>query len=163
MFERIVLATDGSENASQALDDAIKLARALGSGLTILTVLPTPRPPLAGAFATPFAPPSAFPYTPEEAEFFRRILADALGRAEKGGVKKLESAILEGDIVDQILGYIKSHPTDLLVVGSRGLSKTGRLLLGSVSDGLVHYANCPVLVHKVVQPAVSSKRRSNPP
>ncbi|MCI4322230.1 MAG: universal stress protein [Thermoplasmata archaeon] len=74
---------------------------------------------------------------------------------EKGttkGVSKFEVVYLEGDVEDVLLAYLEQHPQDLAVVGSRGLSRGRRLLLGSVSAGLVNAAPCPVLVVRAPHP-----------
>jgi len=58
------------------------------------------------------------------------------------------SALLRGDAATEIIEYVKTHHIDLIVAGSRGLSQMKRLLLGSLSRKLVHYAGCSVLIVK---------------
>ena len=81
-------------------------------------------------------------------------LAKLEARAERHGVTKVTSECRQGIVVDQILRYLAQHPSDLLIVGARGLSASRRVVLGSVSDALVHDAACPVLVVReyVVKP-----------
>ncbi|MCI4361140.1 MAG: universal stress protein, partial [Thermoplasmata archaeon] len=62
------------------------------------------------------------------------------------GLSSVTGVCLEGVIVDEIIGHLEQSPADLLVIGSRGLSTAKRLLLGSVSDAIVHHATCPVLI-----------------
>lgn len=57
-------------------------------------------------------------------------------------------ALLQGDAATEIIEYVKSHDTDLIVAGSRGLSSFRGWLLGSVSRKLVHYSGCSVLIVK---------------
>ena len=65
------------------------------------------------------------------------------------GVRDVRFTVLSGLVVEALLDHVQAHPPELLIMGSRGQSTTRRLLLGSVSDALVHYANCPVLVAKL--------------
>jgi len=58
------------------------------------------------------------------------------------------TALLQGDAATEIIEYVKSHDTDLIVAGSRGLSSFRGWLLGSVSRKLVHYSGCSVLIVK---------------
>ncbi len=67
-------------------------------------------------------------------------------RATKAGVASVTGVTYEGVVADEILSHLERHPTDLLVVGSRGLSMAKRILLGSVSTAVVTHAPCPVLV-----------------
>jgi nucleotide-binding universal stress UspA family protein len=60
------------------------------------------------------------------------------------------SVLLRGDAATEIIEYVKTHHIDLIVAGSRGLSQMKRLLLGSLSRKLVHYAGCSVLIVKGV-------------
>ncbi|MCI4360112.1 MAG: universal stress protein, partial [Thermoplasmata archaeon] len=59
---------------------------------------------------------------------------------------KVQTVALEGEVTDALVGYLEHHPQDLVVVGSRGLSRGRRLLLGSVSTELVQRLPAPVLV-----------------
>ncbi|KAJ8493091.1 hypothetical protein OPV22_014812 [Ensete ventricosum] len=59
-----------------------------------------------------------------------------------------EAVIVIGDPKETICQAAEQMQTDLLVVGSRGLSKIRRAILGSVSDYCAHHANCPVLIVK---------------
>lgn len=66
--------------------------------------------------------------------------------AKKKGIR-LKTEVLDGDSeVQVIIDYAKKNSVDLIVIGSRGLSKFRRLLLGSVADALVSHAPCPIMV-----------------
>ena len=143
-FPRITVAIDGSAHAGAALDVAIDLALRYGSELQILTVAPL----------VPVYIPAAEPYVPAavpdtEVQRYRQIVDEAVKRAEAAGVKSVTGIADEGVVVDEILAHLDTSPTNLLVVGSRGLTAAKRLLLGSVSTALVNHAPCAVLVVRV--------------
>jgi len=140
-FGRITVAIDGSSNSDEALDAAIDLAKQYGSRLTVLTVAPV----------VPVFLPSTGPYLPatiteEDVDRYRALVDVAVKRAQAAGVAAVTGVCGEGVVVDEILSQLDTHPTDLIVVGSRGLSAAKRLLIGSVSGALVSHAPCPVLV-----------------
>ncbi|MGA7924132.1 MAG: universal stress protein [Thermoplasmata archaeon] len=139
MFERIVVAIDGSSNADHALDAAIEIARRFNSRLTLITVVPL----IVQVGAMPVPTPMT---TPEDIQAFHKMLGERASRASTQGVPPVETIVVEGYVVDSILTYVEQHPQDLIVMGARGLSRAGRLFLGSTSDGIVHHAKCPVLV-----------------
>ena len=141
MFPRIAVAIDGSVNGRVALDAAIDLAKRYGSELTVISVAPLV--PVYVSAAEPYVPATV---PQDELARYRVIVDEAVHFAEKLGVTIVTGLCEEGVVVDEILGYLEQHPTDLLVVGSRGLSTARRLLLGSVSSALVNHAPCPVLV-----------------
>ena len=58
------------------------------------------------------------------------------------------SVLVRGDAATEIIEYSNQEQIDLIVAGSRGLSQMRRLLLGSLSRKLVHYAGCSVLIVK---------------
>ena len=141
LFRRIAVAIDGSTNGRTALDTAIDLAKHYESELLVIAVAP-----LIPVYVT-----AAEPYIPatvpqDELARYRAIVDEAVRYAEQAGVKSATGLCDEGVVVDEILSHLEQHPTDLLVVGSRGLSTARRLLLGSVSTALVNHAPCPVLV-----------------
>jgi len=75
------------------------------------------------------------------------ILADGEKRVKAEGVQ-VETLLIEGHAVEQIVKACKEGRFDLIVMGARGLSRIKKMLLGSVSDGVVRHACCPVLVVK---------------
>ncbi|RVW38431.1 Universal stress protein A-like protein [Vitis vinifera] len=75
------------------------------------------------------------------------ILSRAL-RLCKDKMVKAETLILDGDPKEMICQAAEQMHVDLLLVGSRGLSKLKRAFLGSVSDYCAHHANCPILIVK---------------
>jgi len=144
-----MVAIDGSPNSEGALDAAIDLAKQYGSELTILAIAPF----------VPVYLPSAGPYyaasvAESEATQYQGLVDAAVKKAQGAGVSAVTGLCQEGVVVDEILSHLETHPTDLAVVGSRGLSATKRLLIGSVSSALVTHAPCPVLV---VRPPPSTK------
>jgi nucleotide-binding universal stress UspA family protein len=151
LFQRITVAIDGSPNSQEALDAAIDLARHYGGSLVILAIAPLP--PVYVSTTEPFVPAAV---SQSQLGRYREIVEAAVQRAEATGLTSVTGLCDEGVVVDEILGHLGRHPSDLLVVGSRGLSTARRLLLGSVSTALVNHAPCAVLV-------VRSPTASTPP
>ena len=89
-------------------------------------------------------------YEPVNREYlegqYDQMLADRRTRVGDPRIPRVETVRLEGPVVEELVTYLERDPPDLLVLGSRGLSAGRRLLMGSVSDALVHHAPCPVLV-----------------
>lgn len=140
MLERIVAAIDGSENADHALALAADLAARYGAVLTLLTVVPTP-------VALTYGIPTYEPPSPESIHaIYDELLASRKARVQTPRIPRVETVKLGGNVVEELLTYLEKERPDLLVMGTRGLSAGRRLLMGSVSDALVHHAPCPVLV-----------------
>ncbi|MCI4361773.1 MAG: universal stress protein [Thermoplasmata archaeon] len=135
----IAVAVDGSVPARRALNVAIDLARLSSATLAVVGVVPAPRvySDSGGAVMQVLA---------ENRREFERILAQAGETARAAGVTHVTSDAREGAIAEELLAFLEERRPDLLVMGARGLSTTGRLLLGSVSDGVVHHARCSVLI-----------------
>lgn len=148
MYERIVVTVDGSAHGERAFESALEMAR-IGEGqLVLLSVVPFHLLYAGSPIPTP-------PITPAAVEAHRALLAGLQDRAKAAGVPRVTTELREGIVVDEILSYLEESPPDLVVVGSRGLSATQRLFLGSVSEAVVHLARCPVLV---VKPKGSPKK-----
>ena len=140
---RMLLATDGSEDAGRAALAAVDLSKRTGSELHVVHVLPQfPR------YAYPGITPEIYSYvldsTLREA---RELLDEQAKRIEDGGGRVAQIHTRRGPAADEILDLAKELGAGLIVVGSRGLGPVKHLILGSVSEGVVHGgASCPVLV-----------------
>lgn len=73
------------------------------------------------------------------------IATDVADRAESEGLEAV-SAVSSGDPADSILTYIEDQDIDLVVIGARKRSPTGKLLFGSVTQSVILHANVPVVV-----------------
>lgn len=137
--KKILLATDGSKDAELAAIAAIDLVQSTGAELHVVHAW---RPLLHYAY------PSLVPerYHPPYEEGARRILNEQLGYIEEAGGIVAQTHLLMGRAADAILDLGERIGADLMVVGGRGLGPVKRLVVGSVSESIVHHAKCPVLV-----------------
>jgi nucleotide-binding universal stress UspA family protein len=140
-FARITVAIDGSPSSEEALATAIDLARTYAAELTILTVAPLV--PVYLPSSDPFVPATI---TEPEVKRYRKLVDLAVAQAQSAGVAAVTGLCREGVVFDEIIAQLETHPSDVVVVGSRGLSAAQRLLVGSISGALVAHAPCPVLV-----------------
>lgn len=136
---KILLATDGSKDAELAAKAAVDLSKRTGAELHVVHAWrPLPH----------YAYPSLVPegYQPPYEEGARKILEAQVGRIEEAGISVAEAHLVTGRPADAILDLGDQIGAGLIVVGSRGLGPVKRLLVGSVSESIVHHAKCPVLV-----------------
>ena len=144
MFKSILVPFDGSKAAEAALDEAIKLAQAEGARLTLLGVATRP-PWIAPSYA------AAIPTDAElEAEVERR-LDGALERVPDG--VPAATVVRSGAPAQVILARVEQGMHDLVVMGSRGRGGVRSLVLGSVSQAVVHRSPVPVVVVHEARPA----------
>jgi nucleotide-binding universal stress UspA family protein len=139
MFERILVAFDGTPSSRHACDVTLELAAKFHSSVTVATVHPPSKEPTDGHLE------SLIPID-SEGKSLAVLLDELVAEAQRRKVPSVEPVFLQGDVVEVLIAYLKEHPHDLIVTGSRGLSRGRRLLLGSVSSELVDGAPCPVLV-----------------
>jgi nucleotide-binding universal stress UspA family protein len=138
MFQNIILAVDGSEHALRAARQAGELARALHSEHLWIVVAYDPIPVYLGEPNMQKAVSSRM----EEAESILQMAIESVGQIP-GKVRK---EILEGSPAEEIINVANVRKSDLIVMGSRGLSKLAGLVLGSQSQKVVSHAPCPVLI-----------------
>jgi nucleotide-binding universal stress UspA family protein len=146
-FHRIAVAVDGSSTAERAVAVAADLAKTYAAELLIVAVAPLP--PVFTQPNQPFVP-TAIPENPIPR--YRELVDATVRSARTAGVKEVRGVCAEGVVVDEVLAQVRAQGSDLLVVGSRGLSTVQRLMLGSVSSALVTHAPCPVLVVRPTTP-----------
>ncbi len=131
-LRRILVPVDGSENSKRAFNFATKIARQTGSQLIVLNVIDG----------------RAYDRAPSEAtEGAKQLIRTHVSEAKKNGIMTRGDAIRPGaSIVRQIIEYAKQKGVDLIVMGTRGLGGFRKLLLGSVSGGVVSHAHCAVMI-----------------
>ena len=139
---RILLATDGSEEAELATLRAVDLVDATNSELHVVHVgvLPT--------FLDSY--PGTLGYErrlyEEIEEISRELLRKESWRVKAAGGTVSGTHLRMGQVDLEIVALAEELGADLIVMGSRGLGGVRRALMGSVSDSVVRHAHCPVLV-----------------
>jgi len=155
LFKKILVPLDGSEHSTRALEKATQIAKKFEGKITLIhaysvSVQPVMLPEPA-AMSTPGIPVLTAGEVTLVADAARKagnnILLDGEARVKAEGVE-VEKLLVEGHAVQEIVRVAKEGSFDLIVMGARGLSKIKVMLLGSVSDAVIHHAACPVLVVK---------------
>ena len=147
-FQRILVAVDGSEGSARASEVAVDLAERLDAQLFVLNVY-RGYPEYMTLF--PSAPSPSGDAIQAYESYARKAALEVVGRtlsmAEKKGVKaKPQTSGTVGSVVQAITDYAASEKIDLIVMGTRGMGGFKKMLLGSVSSGVVTHAQCAVLV-----------------
>jgi nucleotide-binding universal stress UspA family protein len=132
---KILLATDGSEDAAQANEAATDLAAKSGSELHVVHVWHDVPGPYRRAFVKR-----------ELRRQGQEILDEQVRKIEEAGVTVAQAHLRGGRTSDEIVELSDELGVGLLVVGSRGMGTVRRILIGSHSEEIVHHAHVPVLV-----------------
>jgi nucleotide-binding universal stress UspA family protein len=143
VFTRIVVGTDGSETAGEAVRQALDLAKLAGATLSIVSA---------------YAPvsdrkvkdqqrdaPSDVQYELNPREDVNLVLDTAAAEARKEGIE-VQTHAVEGDPAEGILSIAEETKADLIVVGNKGMTGARRFILGSVPNNISHHAPCSVMV-----------------
>ena len=146
MYSRILLPTDGSENAKRAGKHAIWISDASGADIVVLNVIEPYYPQIS---ALPNFSEVIFDELREEGETAVRSFKQELESNQCNGICKnikLTTQIKEGKAFVEIIEFIKKENIDLVVMGASGRHGLDRFILGSVTERVVREAICPVLV-----------------
>jgi len=156
IFQKILVPLDGSEHSRRALESAIQIAKSFNSKLMLLTVHHITITPVTSPELTIQAPvivpdASAAEMTERAIEaahnYDKKILAEAEAKVRSEKVE-VETELIDGNAVEEIVRKAEEGKFDLIVMGARGLSTIKKLFIGSVSDGVIKKAPCPVLIVK---------------
>jgi nucleotide-binding universal stress UspA family protein len=140
---KILLATDGSEEASLAARTAVDLADKTGSELHVAFVLRTQDVPDYDTMSFDIEKP----HEEEIRQMGQRLLDEQVRQVEEaGGTVAGAHFRMMARPERGILAIGEDVGAGLIVLGSRGLGGVKRALMGSVSDSVVRHAHCPVLV-----------------
>lgn len=147
MFQNILVAIDGSEVSTRALETAVELSEKFGAGLHLFHVVREMQVPLNPGLMEEY----------EKLQRERHDLLSATGEqllnqakrtAEAKGIASVESDVGAGDPATAIVDYAARNQIDLIVIGSRGLGQVAGLLLGSVSRKVSNTSKTTCLIVK---------------
>jgi nucleotide-binding universal stress UspA family protein len=139
MFASIVVGTDGSETAGEAVRKAVELARICGPSARLHVV-------------TAYRALETMYLAPEIVGVNLSGLVDPRGEAQNAAAKiraegvEVETHLWPGDAASGILDVAESAKADVIVIGNRGMGGVARFLLGSVPNKVAHHAPCSVLI-----------------
>ena len=136
MFHKILVAVDGSRLATRAIEIAVDLARKYDASICLLHAFPH----VSDLLGTP-----EYERLLEARSLIGRSLLEA-ARSQVGDQVACETQLIEGPPAQAILRVMDEERFDMVVLGSRGHSPLGGLLLGSVSSSVAQRAKCPVLI-----------------
>jgi len=139
MFEKILVPLDGSEHSIRALKNAIQIAKKFDGTIILIHVY------TVSSFA--ITPAQVYNYVQAIQELGNSILEEGQKLVKAEGVP-VETKLQEGQTIEKILETITKEKINLVVLGSRGLSKLKGIIMGSVSEGVTKHSPCPVLVVK---------------
>lgn len=137
-FRKILIAVDSEPVAAHAANVGVELARALGAEMALVTVVDSA---LGYPADTGVSPDELLSLAKQDAkgllDNFRQRLPQHAGAME---------FILTGNPATEIVKAAKEWPADVIGIGSHGRGGVPRVLLGSVAEGVMRHAPCPVLV-----------------
>lgn len=144
---KILLATDGTKHGDAAAEMVMKLCLGADDSIHLISVVD---------MAVPMSIDLYGGYLPDTTELEKtakenaaKVIADTsakLGAHYEGNGVAITGDVLFGSPDSRIVETAEEMGTDLIVMGSHGYKRWERLLLGSVSNSVVHHAHCSVLV-----------------
>lgn len=138
MFERILLAVDGSEHSYHAARAAADIARAMKSEILRIVVSYDRIPPYLGEPNLQ----NVINARVGEAQAILDKAVEAVGNVPA----EVHTELIEGDAAESIIDVATTRDSSVIVMGSRGLGSLKGLVLGSTSQKVVSHAPCPVLI-----------------
>jgi nucleotide-binding universal stress UspA family protein len=143
MFGSIVVGTDGSDTAKEAVRQAVELAGSIGAELLLVSAYQ----PVSQVRINREAreAPADVQWMVSAREDVTALLNEAAAAAAAAGVP-VQTFPRQGDPADAILDVAEEREADLIVVGNKGMTGAKRFLLGSVPNRVSHHAPCSVLI-----------------
>lgn len=137
MFKKILIATDGSENATRGVRAGRDIAAAMSAKVVLMSAAYVP------AMYADDLRPEIYDAVREDG---RRILKLAEGEFAGSEVEVEKKLVFDEKAENAVLSMLDGGDFDLVIVGSRGLDATERKALGSTSMRVLEAATCPVLI-----------------
>jgi nucleotide-binding universal stress UspA family protein len=139
MFSKLLVPVDGSENSVRALEAAIFLSKKIDAHMTVVHVMEKP--------------PTVYIHPQKELEEllrnYRREAEQILEKCQEIGNRngvELRKVIIEGDVASEINRFAEKEVFDMIVMGHRGSGRFKKMVLGSVSEKVLHQTKRSVLI-----------------
>lgn len=148
MIRRILVPVDGSGHANKAIGFAAYLARAENAGVDLLHVVKSTKIPKEIRDYVESERLEESPNALYSKQMGSKIVSGAEGYAKKMGIKKIETAILQGDPAEMIINYAHHRDFDIIIIGKRGLGNEQGPGLGSVTNRISNETDLPCVIVK---------------
>lgn len=140
LFEKILVPTDFSAHAQEAVRYAAELSRIHSASLTVLHVYDV----------TPYVLPETVPLyntlqINQLREEFQKQLGNVRQHALEAGATQVDAQLVQGSPFMEVVRFAEEHRFGLIVMGTHGRTGLAHLLLGSVTEKVVRKTSCPVL------------------
>lgn len=139
MFSKVLVPVDGSDNSLRALDAALLLSEKIGAEVTAIHVMEDI--PILHIQSEKLLRELIDAYKKET----QQILSKCSDIATRKGLS-ITTKLLQGNVGSTILDFCEREKYDVIIMGSRGMGKFKELVLGSVSNKIVHHSSCPVMI-----------------
>ncbi|NPV47436.1 MAG: universal stress protein [Armatimonadetes bacterium] len=146
MYERLLLALDGSPPSEKAIPHAMALARAFKAELHVIRVVPL----AVSASHADGGPVAALSTLTAEADEASAYLNSVAAQLSAEGLS-VQTAVRSGDVADELLHQAAQMDADLIVMSTHGRSGVGRWVYGSVADRILRQAEIPVLLVRATE------------
>jgi len=144
LFRKVIVAFDGSKDSMKAVELAGSFAANYKSEITVVHVYSSPAVGFSAASGIPIPDYKALEDARKETA--KVVLAKGVQLARGKGFEAKGELIEAPSVVEALVEFATSEKADLIIVGTRGMTGFKKLILGSVSSGLVNHAPCDVLV-----------------
>ena len=142
-YKKILVGTDGSETAAEAIRHAARLAKAMGADLQLISAYSAPDPKQVSRWVQEAGQEFVGLITGTTAA--ESAIERGQRTAKEEGVAA-EARFLEGDPGEVLISAAETDDIDLIIVGNKGMTGAKRFLLGSVPHKVSHHAPCDVLI-----------------
>jgi nucleotide-binding universal stress UspA family protein len=144
MYGTIVVGTDGSDTAKEAVRQAAELAKRMGASVLLVSAYEPVSEARLHKERTEVPADVSWMVNPRED--VQAVLDEEAEQIKGNGVGEVETFAREGDPADAILDVAEEKNADLIVVGNKGMTGARRFLLGSVPNKVSHHAPCNVMI-----------------
>lgn len=145
MYRRILLTLDTSGFAEAAIPHAVEMAKAFGSELCLLSVVPV----IGAGEADVMGVAASMDWEAEVAHTEEYL--GGVQQALKADGLEAETELRRGNVAEEIMIYAAKYEADLIIMSTHGRSGLGRWVYGSVTDRVLRYADVPVLLIRAIE------------